>query len=77
MGTVLEVLTAECKTSVHRDMAVFTRFKDDRWKNPVKIMAPGRMYHEEHTYPAVYAYIRKRNTKNRGGELLQPTDSYD
>ena len=57
VGTVLEVLSSECKTSVHGEMVVFNCFLDDRRKNPVKVMAPYRLHHEEHTFPAVYAYF--------------------
>ena len=70
VGTVLEVLSSECKTSVHGEMVVFNCFLDDRRKNPVKIMAPHRLYHEEHTFPAVYAYFGKRETKSRGGGVV-------
>ena len=65
VGTVLEVLSSECKTSVHGDMVVFTCFMDDRRENPTSIMAPEKMYPKEHTYPAVYAYFGKRETKSR------------
>ena len=83
VGTVLEVLSSEYKTSVHGDMVVFTCFQDDRRKNPVKVMAPYRLYHEEHTFPAVYAYFGKRDTNNRGSgvvaahRLMRLTDRLD
>ena len=70
VGTVLEMLSAEQKTSVHGDMTLFTCFMDDRRKNPVKIMAPARMYDEDHAFPAVYAYFGKRETKTRTGSAV-------
>ena len=70
VGTVLEVLSSECKTSVHGEMVVFNCFLDDRRRNPVKVMAPYRLHHEEHTFPAVYAYFGKRDAKSRAGGVV-------
>ena len=64
-GTVLEVVKAETRTSVHGRMAVLTCFTDDSRKTPTTIMAPERVYKEGDTFPAIYAYFGKRETKSR------------